>query len=198
MLYKTHKAGAVLGMLVAFEVMKNQGWLLDGVNPLVQLAMMYPAASWGGTFSDLDHQIDSVKEQTPFNLLVHRLLHLTSPRHRSWQTHSVLVTGGMCALILALVFLGNVYYGYAGSVGWIYIRLVTVGGVVGILSHLLLDAFTTGGIHLIPGTKIRFVFKHPAFSTGGLWESIVYFFLMSGIILFLVHMVFPYFWIGKL
>ena len=81
MLYRTHKAGGSFAMLVAFHVLRNKGLLLPDVNEVVQLMMMYPAASWGSTALDLDHGISSVKEQTPFNLLCHKVLHLTKPKH---------------------------------------------------------------------------------------------------------------------
>ena len=177
MLYRTHKAGGTLGMLVAFEVARQHGLLLPNVNEFVQLLIMYPAASWGATAPDLDHHWGSVKEKTPFNLLVHKILHLSKPTHRSWQTHSILVTGGFCALLYALVMLGDTYFGVGalGSFDWVILRLVVMGVLVGIASHLILDAMSTAGIWIYPGLKLRFVPKTSFFATGSGWETFVYY-----------------------
>ena len=53
MMYQTHKAGGSLAMLVAFGVLQSKGLLLQDVNPVVQLATMYPVSSFGSTFPDL-------------------------------------------------------------------------------------------------------------------------------------------------
>lgn len=189
MMYRTHKAGGTLGMLVAFEVMKTQGLLLPDVNSFIQLAMMYPASSWGATVPDLDHHLGSVKEHTPFNLFVHKILHLTHPTHRSWQTHSLYVTVPICLLLLALVYLGNSFFDTVGAIEWIYVRMVIIGANIGVFSHLLLDALSTGGIWVIPGVKLRFVPKSSAFATGGLWETVVFYILMIFITLGIVDIV---------
>lgn len=177
MMYRTHKAGGTLGMLVAFEAARQGGILIPDVNEFIQLAIMYPAASWGSTAPDLDHHWGSVKEKTPFNMLVHKILHLTKPKHRSWQTHSILVTGGFCALVYALVTLGDAYFGVGslGSFDWIILRLITIGVIVGIASHLILDAMSTAGIWIFPGLKMRFVPRSSFFATGSKWETFVYY-----------------------
>ncbi len=53
LLYATHKAGGAFAMLVAFQYMRSKGMLLDDISPLVQLAIMYPSASFGSTLPDL-------------------------------------------------------------------------------------------------------------------------------------------------
>lgn len=55
MLYATHKAGGAFGMLIAFQFMKSKGLLVEDLSPIMQLAIMYPAASFGSTLPDLDH-----------------------------------------------------------------------------------------------------------------------------------------------
>ncbi len=176
MMYRTHKAGGALGMLISFELMRQHNMLIPDLNHFVQLAIMYPASSWGATAPDLDHHWESVKEKTPFNMLAHKLLHLSQPKHRSWQTHSLLVTGGLLFLIYTLVLLGDSLFLSAGlnSYDWVIIRLIVMGVIVGVASHLILDAMSTAGIHIIPGYKLRFVPKSSFFATDSYWETFVY------------------------
>lgn len=129
----------------------------------------------------LDHHWGSVKEKTPFNYVVHKILHLTNPHHRSWQTHSLLVTGSFCFLLWAIINLCSSMYGNTTTI--LLLRLMVVGLAVGIASHLVLDAFTTAGIHTIPGKKLRLVPRHSAFATGTVWEGIVMKLLCLGIFL---------------
>lgn len=111
--------------------------------------------------------------------MVHKLLHLTDPKHRSWQTHSLMVTGGFCLLMASLVNLGYVLYGNTITV--LLLRLMVIGLTVGILSHLVLDVLTTAGIYVIPGMKLRLVPKSSMFATGTKWEDIIFKLLMLGI-----------------
>lgn len=53
MLYATHKAGGAFGMLVAFQYLKSKGMLVEELSPIMQLAIMYPCASFGSTLPDL-------------------------------------------------------------------------------------------------------------------------------------------------
>jgi membrane-bound metal-dependent hydrolase YbcI (DUF457 family) len=53
------------------------------------------------------------------------------------------------------------------------LRLLVYGLSTGIFSHLILDALTPEGIHLIPNVKIHLVPKIAFFRTGGLWEKFV-------------------------
>lgn len=177
MMYRTHKAGGALGMLITFEIARQKGLLAPDLNEFVQLAIMYPAASWGSIAPDLDHHWNSVKEKTPFNLAVHKILHLTKPRHRSWQTHSILVTGGLCALAYSLIALGDTYLGVGGmgSLDWLILRLVMTGVIAGVVSHLILDAMSTAGIWIYPGLKMRFVPRSSFFATGSGWETFIYY-----------------------
>lgn len=175
MLYRTHKAGGALAMMVAFEYFRQHNMLATGLNEYVQLLIMYPASSWGATAPDLDHHWGSVKEKTPFNKLVHFFLHKTNPKHRSWQTHSLSVTGGFCTLMFALVSVGDHIWGGLGSADWVILRLIVVGVLVGIVSHLILDAMSTAGIHTLPGMKIRVVPQTSFFGTGSKWETFVYY-----------------------
>lgn len=185
MLGKTHHAGGTVAALVAFEVMRSKGWLIPDCNEFVQLLIMYPFASFGSIFSDLDHGADSISSKDPVAIGINKVLRMTGAKHRSWQTHSLLVTGGFCLFLFALVFLGNNLIGVSGAIDWACLRLATIGFICGVLSHLILDAFTTAGIHIWPGFKLRFVPKTHAFATGGLWEKIVFYTLIFIVILLL-------------
>lgn len=168
---KTHRAGGTAFVMVGFEVMRQKGLLIPDVNPLLQLAVMYPVAQWASTLPDLDHHWDSVGSKTPVNWIVHKLLHLTRPKHRSWQTHSILFSGGILLLLYSFVTLGNKVYAEATPMDWIIMRMLMMGFILGYASHLFLDAINPSGIHLIPGMKIRFVPKTLFFATGGIWET---------------------------
>lgn len=173
MLGKTHHAGGTVAALIAFEVMRAKGWLIPDCNEFVQLLMMYPFASFGSIFSDLDHGPDSIPSKDPVAIGINKILRMTGAKHRSWQTHSLLFTGGFCALLFSVVFFGSSLI-EASSIDWICLRLATIGFICGLASHLVLDAFTTAGIHIWPGFKLRFVPKTSAFATGGLWETIIF------------------------
>ena len=174
MLGKTHHAGGTVAALLAFEVMRTKGWLIPDCNEFIQLLMMYPFASFGSIFPDLDQNDDAQPSKDPIALAIHKILRVTGAKHRSWHTHSLLVTGGFCFLLFALVFLGNSLIGVTGAIDWACLRLATIGFVCGVMSHLILDAFSIGGIHIWPGFKLRFVPKNSAFKTGGKWEKCVF------------------------
>ena len=183
MLGKTHHAGGTVAALLAFEVMRSKGWLIPDCNEFVQLLMMYPFASFGSIFPDLDQNDDAQPSKDPIAIAIHKILKITGAKHRSWQTHSLLVTGSFCLFLFALVFLGNELIGISGAIDWAFLRLATIGFICGVASHLILDAFSTAGIHIWPGFKLRFVPKSTAFKTGGTWEKIVFYILILLIIL---------------
>lgn len=174
MMGKTHRAGGCLAMLLAYQAMQSKGWLVDDIHPVVQLAIMYPIASWGSVFPDVDQTTQSIPEKTPFMLLFNKLLHLGKVRHRSWQTHSLILT----ALFLGLLY-GGLYlttlYGLFGltEASLTLIRLQIMGFAVGIGSHLFLDMCTYEGVRFFRKKWIRLVPHTDAFKTGTLYETIV-------------------------
>lgn len=182
MLGKTHHAGGSLAALVAFEVLKSKGLLIPDCNEIVQLMMMYPFASFGSIFSDLDHGPDSIPSKDPIAIGINRVLHILGAKHRSWQTHSLLVTGGLCSLIFALILLGSSIYGDIYVIEWAFLRLAMIGFICGVGSHLILDSITPGGISVWPGFKLRFVPKSSFFATGGKWETFIFYILVIGIV----------------
>lgn len=177
MLGKTHRAGGVAFMMVGFEYMRMKGMLTPEIHPLLQLSIMYPVSQWASTLPDLDHHWESVGAKTPVNKIVHFLLHLTRPKHRSWQTHSLLVTGGFIFLLHTLILYWEQVFGFAAfnSIEGLIIRMLLVGFELGLASHLALDALNPKGIHLYPGFKIRLVPKTSFFATGGPWETFMFY-----------------------
>lgn len=159
-------------MLIAFEFLKQHGMLLENLNPYIQLLIMYPAASWASTAPDLDRGKIKSDDQSPLNLAVGGCLHLMHAKHRSWQTHCLLFTGGLAVALPLILELCRVHLGTFDSC---IIQLLVYGLTTGILSHLLLDALTPEGIHIIPYVKLSLVPKLSFFSTGGFWEKIVFF-----------------------
>lgn len=160
--------------------------LLSGVNPFIQLLIMYPAASWGSTASDLDLPLEDIKEHTPVNIAVSKLLRLSGAKHRSWQTHCIAITGLIpFVLPFSLETLGK---GVLNSNDLRLARLLIYGLTIGIATHLFLDALTPEGIHLVPGTKIHLVPDISFFRTGGKWEKIVCGTLFVGTLWLLVLM----------
>lgn len=172
-------------MLVAFSVMKQKGLLAPELNDFVQLGIMYPICSWASIAPDLDHGPDSIPDKDPVSIFINKILRLTGAKHRSWQTHCLLITGVFIFLLYALIKLGNVFWG-SNKLDWVILRLLLTGFSVGIGSHLILDAMSTAGIHIWPGFKMRFVPKTSAFSTGSTWETIVFWVLIVGIIVMLI------------
>ena len=173
MLGKTHHAGGTVAALLAFEVMRVNGWMIPDCNEFVQLLMMYPFASFGSIFPDLDQNDDALPSKDPVAIAIHKVLRWTGAKHRSWQTHSLSFTGGFCFLLLSLLLLGNHLIGM-NIIEWAFLRLSLIGFIAGVLSHLILDAFSMAGIHIWPGFKLRFVPRTSAFKTGGKWENIVF------------------------
>lgn len=176
-------------MLLAFTIMKQKGWLLPGVNEIVQLGIMYPISSWASIAPDLDHGKDSIPDKDPVSMLINTVLRMMGAKHRSWQTHSLVVTGGFLFILFMLTRVGN-YYLPSNSIEWIVIRLWVIALIIGVGSHLILDMLSTAGVHIWPGFKLRFVPHTSAFATGGTWEKIVFYVLVIGIIILVINLLF--------
>ena len=173
MTYATHKAGGAAFALGGFIFLSSKGLLTSDISPWLSLFLMYPASSFGSTLPDLDHGWSNVKEHTPANWLIHKIIHITKPKHRSWQTHClVLEIIKIIVLFLLLTLCKTNEWFSQTSLSILY--LIVTGFSLGIASHLFLDMFTRAGIHLIPGRKIRFVPNNEKFScsSDSLYETI--------------------------
>lgn len=169
----THRLGGITFALVGFEVMRNNDVLLPDVNPLIQLAIVYPLAQWASTLPDLDHHWESTPNKTPVTRVLHFFLHLTRPKHRSWQTHSVSVTGALLFIMYVLAFYGMELNTSLTEKDFTILQLMTGGIILGVVSHLFLDLINPSGIHLIPNVKVHLVPKTTFFATGNTWETVV-------------------------
>ena len=98
---KTHRIGGVLCAATGYVLLSSKGLLLKDVNPLLQLAVMYPFAIYGSVMPDLDHHWESAPVRDPVSWGINKVLHLANgksniakplklfdAKHRSWQTHS--------------------------------------------------------------------------------------------------------------
>ena len=193
MMYATHKAGGALFALIGFDILARNNLLASDISPFLQLILMYPACSFGSTAPDLDHPWCNVKEHTPFNWLVHKIVHLTKPSHRSWQTHCLLLTGGFLALLFSLLYALQTLHWFALSdVSIALIRLIVIGLGLGLASHLVLDTFTMAGIWLVPGVKFRLVPHTKAFGTDTTYERVVRVILYIAVGLMLIWVLNPF------
>ena len=182
MMGRTHKAGGCLAMLVVYNIMRSKGFMSE-VHPFVQLLLMYPAASWGSTMPDLDQSFNSIPEKTPFSILINKMLYIGKVKHRSWQTHSLLIMGLFLGILYGLVF-GAMKYSWFGldTMSCNLLMLLVTGLAVGIGSHLLLDLMTFEGIQLVPRVWLRF-FRLDMFKTGTTYEKVVRVLLYLGCVL---------------
>lgn len=219
---KTHRVGGMLCVLGGYTLLESQGMLLGNVNPIIQLAVMYPFAIYGSIVSDLDHDWHSAPSRDVISLAINKVLHLSrgvgnkfgekSPvtkalslfnaRHRSWQTHSDLF------LVAMIMLTSSMLHSSISSVDAVIVRLMFTGLILGIISHLFLDMLTPEGIWSIITTTARKTTRNKAipqkislvpnskfFRTGGAWEDMVRWFMwVICLILFLkiVYTISPY------
>lgn len=187
----THRVGGALSCLLGYTILYNKGMVMQDVNPLLQLTVMYPFAIYGSVVSDLDHNWNSAPAKDPISKGINGLLHLTTgirkktgsknpilsvldAKHRSWQTHSDLF---LFVFVALGIFLSG---GDISNANTIILKLVLMGFVLGLISHLVLDSLTPAGIWcIIPSiigrrrVAFRLVPKTKFFATGGSWELIV-------------------------
>lgn len=203
---KSHRVGGVLAALGGYYILQDRGFLIEGVTPLVQLAIIYPFSIVGSLLPDQDHHEESAPMKDVISMTFCKILHLTTKtrkrmlkngvnqknwlyralgvfdaKHRSWQTHSDLSFILFCWLLMVII-------GESGGLltaEGIIIKLISMGLVLGLVSHLILDTLTPSGVwcllfvginkligkKILP-EKIRFVPNNPFFSTGGKWENL--------------------------
>lgn len=177
---KTHRLGGVVSALAGFVALDATGNTIEDVNPFLQLAVVYPFAIYGSTWSDLDHHWGSVPSKDPVSWVFYKGLHLTSkPRrmlkkagkektlgykllgiadakHRSWQTHSDLTFFGLSGLLWYLCF--SEWSVFAGP-DLVIAKLILAGLILGTLAHIFLDAITPEGIWMVIPMALKKFFK---------------------------------------
>lgn len=164
---KSHRVGGVLVALGGYYMLKQQGYLIEGVTPLVQLAIIYPFSIVGALLPDQDHHDESAPMKDVISLTFCKLLHATtklrkrllamgvSPKHwwyrllgifdakhRSWQTHSDLSFALICYFLYTVMANSG---GLLTAQG-IILKLIATGLILGLISHLVLDMLTPSGI----------------------------------------------------
>lgn len=175
MMGKTHSVGGIVSVLGGYLVLKTNGYLVNDVSPILQLAVMYPFAIWSSTAPDLDHHADSSPAKDPVSKLINRGLHIfnkptevidntmgiftskkTFPqklvtslacKHRSWQTHSEVPILLMYLLLAKVLTLPL-------SIENTILTLIVMGIALGFMSHIFLDMLTMAGIPTVIGRCI--------------------------------------------
>ena len=167
-------------MLASFEYMRARGLLLNDVSLVFQLALMYPVASWGSMAPDLDHPIALVKERTPVNTAINKIINLKPLKHRSRATHTIGTTAILA--LFAFVFVEMFAAGTLPSFEVVVLRLWVMGTFIGVFSHIFLDLLTMDGVYLLPweSKKVRLVPRIKMFATDTAWERFIRSFLYVG------------------
>ena len=75
---KSHRVGGVLVALGGDYMLKQQGYLIEGVTPLVQLAIIYPFSIVGALLPDQDHHDESAPMKDVISFTFCKLLHATT------------------------------------------------------------------------------------------------------------------------
>lgn len=161
MLGKTHVLGGMSCCLTVFVLMEHEGMLIPEVNELLQLGVALPYAVWASTLPDRDQDNRYKAEENPINLAVQKFFRLLKVPHRGAVSHlyptvisyAILIYLLRCMLISTSI-----------STSVCITLLIMVGISSGLLSHTILDCFTTQGIC---GGKIRFVPHNSALGTTG-------------------------------
>lgn len=209
---KTHRLGGVLSAMLGYTFMEANNMLLPDVNPILQLAVIYPFAMYGSVVSDLDHSWKSSPSKDPVSKGINSILHLSSnapkvsgnkfsllnifdAKHRSWQTHSDIFLILLVGVVVSL-------WGGVSDINGIIFKLIMLGLSLGVASHLLLDSLTPEGIwFLIPSiikkekVTFRLVPKSEFFATGGPWERLVraiLWFLITILAIYILYKASPY------
>lgn len=132
-----------------------------------------------------DPNVSAKDKRTLRKSLRYKFYKFFNASHRSWQTHSDLTL----AVIVGLLASFNYIFLSLGIIDQALMHLILVGTTLGMLSHLVLDALTTDGIHLLLTRlinvtvfrKVRFqlpeklhlVPRSKRFSCESKWESFV-------------------------
>ena len=186
MMGKTHKTGGMFCAVAGFLLLKHNNLLLSDVNELVQLAVIYPFATWGSTLPDTDHDWESCPDKGVPNYLINKVLHLATPvyrrldstlsyheksrsilfkfakifsaSHRSWQTHSDITLLAVLYLLYK-VMSGSIGGGTLGGVDTTILTLILAGISIGVTAHFVLDMLNYVGIWFTFGVLVNKIAK---------------------------------------
>lgn len=159
--FKAHTIGGMLSGVATMTVMEYGMTQPEGI-------VLLAGAAIGGLLPDIDHRGSYLGSRAKLaSFVVGKTL-----GHRG-ATHSPLVMG---------VILGALYVAFGAKV--MILPPLLLGLAAGILSHILLDSLTIGGVPLLyPIKKKKFSFL--PLRTGGAGEDAVTF-LMAGFAIFLL------------
>lgn len=173
----THRLGGVNAALGGYIILHHQGLTIPDVNPLLQLAVVYPFAMYGSTASDLDHHWGSVPSRDVVSRVFHTVLHASNKtrlrmyrnkamrkstaywllgifdaKHRSWQTHSDFSIVALMGLLWYVCFSPwSVFHGTDNVI----VSLILTGLILGLIAHIILDGITPEGIWCAPAMLIN-------------------------------------------
>lgn len=203
---QTHRVGGVLAALAGYTILESNDLLISNINPLLQLAIIYPFAIYGSVLPDLDHHWDSCPSRDAISFCINKFLHIgkglekvglkrlgssVDAKHRSWQTHSLLLLLGMITALWFTIKVG------AETADAVIVKLILSGLILGVLSHLMLDAITPQGIWLLllsivrrKKTTLHLVPKTKFFATGNRWEDLIKALLWVAIVVLVLRMLY--------
>lgn len=177
MTYPTHKQYAISFAFLAAMLIHYTS--ISQINYYLVLIVVLQIAKYGGTFPDVDHTWQNVKEKTVPNWIINKLIHLTGGKHRAWQTHSIDI---VVIFTTSCIIIPNILYKkqLISLVNKEILSIILIGFCAGWISHLLADMMTSAGVRLFFWSKkiiIRLVPKQLfglRFNTGNEWEEFIF------------------------
>lgn len=160
MTMKEHKPNGVALALLATPLIFNKMNITD-VNYAICAGISVFFARYGAFMSDLDIDPKQFKGMRNIhNRIFSTVLNMLGSNHRSWQTHSILITP-----IPFIVALTATLKSGMGEVNKAFVGWALIGLLIGLGSHLLLDSLTKEGIHTLPNKKFIMLGKEHSLIT---------------------------------
>jgi membrane-bound metal-dependent hydrolase YbcI (DUF457 family) len=132
------------------------------LNYLIALGIVVITSRMGTVAPDLDLDYKLYKgRKNIIKRCISRVFNWIGCTHRSWQTHCITVTPLPCIILLTSLLKLEV----KGINEVIYLWGI-IGFLIGLFSHLLLDAMTKDGIHIVPNVRLKLFGKDGGFVTG--------------------------------
>lgn len=193
--FKTHVVGGIATGVIANEfLIQNVSNTTQEPTTMLMGALFVAGSALGSIMPDIDHRGSFIGRRMKLTALtfsiaggaskgVNRLLGNSNKNggtiisHRG-ITHTPILT---IAIVSALLFISNLLPGISSSL----FSYMSIGFGLGILSHILLDSITKGGVPLLyPFTSKKFSFL--PLKTGGMLENFVRLGMAVGTLLFVV------------